>query len=65
MFFCDTPTRRVYTFDYHSRAPLSNRQLLYEMPNDLEGGPDGAQCDNMGHLWVAISGAGQVKYELD
>merc|ERR1719199_2452334 len=60
MFFCDTPTRRIYAFDYSPHASLTNRRLLYEMPNHLEGGPDGAQCDAQGFLWVALSGAGQV-----
>jgi len=60
MFFCDTPTRRIFTFDYSPEGGLSNRKFLYEMPSDLEGGPDGAQCDAQGYLWATLSGAGKV-----
>ena len=60
MFFCDTPTRKIYQFDYDSRVGPSNRRLLYELPSSMSGGPDGAQCDEDGNLWAAISGAGQV-----
>ena len=60
MFFCDTPTRRIYQFDYNPRTGPSNRRLLYELPSSMNGGPDGAQCDANGNLWAAISGAGQV-----
>lgn len=30
------------------------------MPADLPGGPDGAQVDTEGKLWVAVTGAGRV-----
>jgi len=60
VFFCDTPTRRIFAFDYSPSGGLSNRRVLYEMPAGLEGGPDGAQCDADGYLWAALSGAGQV-----
>ena len=59
-YFCDTPTRKVYAFDYAADAPLQNRRLVYTMPAALAGGPDGAQVDADGHLWLALSGAGQV-----
>lgn len=61
MYFCDTPTRRIYSFDYSPQGKLRNRQLVYEMPSHMEGGPDGAQCDADGFLWAAISGAGRVR----
>jgi len=60
MFFCDTPTRKIYQFDYDARGRPPNRRLLYELPSSVSGGPDGAQCDAEGNLWAAISGAGQV-----
>eukprot|EP00227_Mantoniella_beaufortii_P010203 CAMPEP_0197590938 /NCGR_PEP_ID=MMETSP1326-20131121/12306_1 /TAXON_ID=1155430 /ORGANISM="Genus nov. species nov., Strain RCC2288" /LENGTH=660 /DNA_ID=CAMNT_0043156253 /DNA_START=110 /DNA_END=2089 /DNA_ORIENTATION=+ len=59
MFFCDSPTRRVYVFDYDPRHGPTNRRLLYELPSDVDGVPDGAQCDADGCLWIAISGASQ------
>jgi triosephosphate isomerase (TIM) len=47
MYFCDTPTRKIYAFDYpHSRTAggkLSRRRLIWTMPSNLPGGPDGAQ----------------------
>jgi len=62
MYFCDTPTRKIYSFDYSPEpgSKLMNRQLLYTMPSALPGGPDGAQVDTDGYLWAALSGAGKV-----
>lgn len=60
MYFCDTPTRKVYAFDYPTYGPLQNRRLVWTMPPNLEGGPDGAQVDADGGLWMALSGAGRV-----
>jgi len=62
MYFCDTPTRKVYAFDYpvNSGEVCSNRRLLWTMPPNLAGGPDGAQVDADGGLWMALSGAGMV-----
>eukprot|EP00543_Licmophora_paradoxa_P002721 CAMPEP_0202443782 /NCGR_PEP_ID=MMETSP1360-20130828/2961_1 /ASSEMBLY_ACC=CAM_ASM_000848 /TAXON_ID=515479 /ORGANISM="Licmophora paradoxa, Strain CCMP2313" /LENGTH=928 /DNA_ID=CAMNT_0049059569 /DNA_START=20 /DNA_END=2806 /DNA_ORIENTATION=+ len=62
MYFCDTPTRKIYAFDYPTQrgGKLSNRRLVWTMPSDLPGGPDGAQVDAEGFLWVALSGAGRV-----
>ena len=60
MYFCDTPTRKVYAFDYPESGPLKNRRLVWTMPANLEGGPDGAQVDADGGIWMALSGAGRV-----
>jgi len=62
MYFCDTPTRKVYAFDYpvERGEVCSNRRLLWTMPANLAGGPDGAQVDAEGGLWMALSGAGMV-----
>jgi sugar lactone lactonase YvrE len=47
MYFCDTPTRKIYAFDYphvpNGEGKLSNRRLIWTMPSHLPGGPDGAQ----------------------
>lgn len=38
MYFCDTPTRKVYVFDYPERdGMLSNRRLVWTMPPDMPG----------------------------
>jgi sugar lactone lactonase YvrE len=62
MFFCDTPTRKIYSFDYPKEkgGKLSNRQLIWTMPSNLPGGPDGAQVDSDGFIWAALSGASRV-----
>ena len=60
MFFCDTPTRKVFQFDYSPTGALTHRRLVYSMPPHLAGGPDGAQVDRRGGLWIALSGASQV-----
>ena len=60
MFFTDSPTRRIYAFDYDPVRGPSNRRRVYELPAHVDGVPDGAQCDAEGCLWVAISGAGKV-----
>lgn len=61
IYFCDTPTRKVYAFEYpEGNGPLTNRQLVWTMPPNLPGGPDGAQVDAEGGLWIALSGAGRV-----
>lgn len=45
MYFCDTPTRKIYSFDYPKEkgGKLGNRRLIWTMPSNLPGGPDGAQ----------------------
>jgi len=62
IYFCDTPTRKVYAFDYpvEKGGKLSNRRLVWTVPANLPGGPDGAQVDADGYLWIALSGAGRV-----
>ena len=60
MYICDTPTRRVNAFDYSPDRPLTNRRLVWTMPASMSGVPDGAQVDDQGKLWIAISGGGRV-----
>jgi len=60
MYFGDTPTRKVYAFDYDPNGPLTNRRLVWTMPSDLPGGPDGAVVDSDDMLWIAVTGAGRV-----
>ncbi|KAL7527985.1 hypothetical protein ACHAXR_004682 [Thalassiosira sp. AJA248-18] len=60
MYFGDTPTRRVYAFDYSPDGPLTNRRLVWTMPAEMAGAPDGAQVDAQGKLWIAITGGGKV-----
>jgi sugar lactone lactonase YvrE len=34
--------------------------LIWTQPPHWPGGPDGAQCDAEGMIWVALNGAGRV-----
>lgn len=54
MFFCDTPTRKIYSFDYPAEngGKLSNRKLIWTMPSNLPGGPDGAQVGRFSGSWM-------------
>jgi triosephosphate isomerase (TIM) len=49
MFFCDTPTRKLYAFDYpyQKGGKLSKRREIWTMPSDWPGGPDGAQVGTL------------------
>ena len=58
MYFTDTPRREIFEFEYTNKGP-TNRRLFYALPSDMPGGPDGAQVDAAGNLWIAISGAGK------
>jgi sugar lactone lactonase YvrE len=60
MYFGDTPTRKVYVFDYSPDGPLRNRKLVWTMPPSMSGAPDGAQVDANGKLWIAITGGRKV-----
>ena len=60
MYFCDTPTRKVYAFDYPETGKPENRRLVWTQPPTWPGGPDGAQCDAEGFIWTALNGAGRV-----
>ncbi|CAG9463476.1 unnamed protein product [Pedinophyceae sp. YPF-701] len=60
MYFCDSPTRRVWAYQYAPAGPLGPRRLVYEMGPELAGVPDGAQVDADGFVWVTLSGAAQV-----
>ena len=35
-------------------------RLVWEMPSKMPGGPDGAQVDAAGYVWVTLTGASQV-----
>ncbi|GAB5362305.1 hypothetical protein AAMO2058_000785500 [Amorphochlora amoebiformis] len=61
MYFCDTPTKRIFKYNYDPETgTLSDQTLFYEMPPEMLGMPDGANVDAQGGLWVAMSGGGRV-----
>jgi sugar lactone lactonase YvrE len=56
MYYIDTPTRQVFTFDYRlDTAEIANRRICFELPPG-RGSPDGMTIDDEGMLWVAQFG---------
>jgi L-arabinonolactonase len=60
LYFSDTPTRTLYAFDYTPDGPLTNRRHVWTMPASMPGALDGAQIDNRGKLWIAVTGGNMV-----
>jgi len=59
-YHVDTPTRRVKAFDFSAGdSRLSNESTLIHF-SDTNGFPDGLTCDEEGHLWIALWGAGEI-----
>ncbi|HEX6957774.1 MAG TPA: SMP-30/gluconolactonase/LRE family protein [Ferrovibrio sp.] len=60
MYHADTPTRRVFAYDFDMKAgTISNRRLFLDL-NETGERPDGATVDSAGNYWVAFYGAGKV-----
>ena len=60
MYYIDTPTRRVFAFDYSERTgEIENRRTAIDM-SDQPGSPDGMAVDEEGMIWVAHWGGGRV-----
>jgi sugar lactone lactonase YvrE len=61
MYFIDSPTQRIDTFDFDLDAgAISNRRTLVEIPKAW-GLPDGMTVDEDGFLWVAFWGGSAVR----
>jgi sugar lactone lactonase YvrE len=59
-YHVDTPTKRVQAFDFQpDSSRLSNESTLIHF-SDTNGFPDGMTCDEEGHLWIALWGAGEI-----
>lgn len=52
LYHIDTPTKKVYAFDYAPDAPLSNKRVAVDLEEE-EGFPDGMTKDAEGHAWIA------------
>eukprot|EP00238_Polyblepharides_amylifera_P010592 CAMPEP_0196579664 /NCGR_PEP_ID=MMETSP1081-20130531/24362_1 /TAXON_ID=36882 /ORGANISM="Pyramimonas amylifera, Strain CCMP720" /LENGTH=307 /DNA_ID=CAMNT_0041899313 /DNA_START=219 /DNA_END=1142 /DNA_ORIENTATION=+ len=62
MYFADSPTRKIYMFDYSGELP-TNKTLFYEMPESDPGIPDGSTVDSEGNIWNAeFMGARVVRH---
>jgi len=60
MFYIDTPTQRIDSFDYDlDTGRIGNRRTLIEIPASM-GSPDGMCVDAEGGIWVALWGGGSV-----
>jgi len=62
MFYIDTPTRQVWSFDYSIQTgEISNRKIAADfMENHQKGDPDGMTVDAEGMIWVAHWGGACV-----
>ena len=60
MFFIDTPTLSIDSFDYHD-GELSNRRRRWSAPDESFGFPDGMCIDSEDGLWVAFWNGGKVR----
>ena len=53
MYFTDTPSRRIYRYDFDPAAGrVANRRVFVEVAAG-HGGPDGMTVDAEGHVWSA------------
>ncbi|XP_069695227.1 regucalcin-like [Periplaneta americana] len=55
MYYIDSPTRKVYTFDFDAKnGKISNKRTGFDLEkNGVKGFPDGMAIDTEGKLWVA------------
>ena len=62
MYYIDTPTRKVWSFDYSLLSgEISNRKTAADFSeNRQEGSPDGMAVDAEGMIWVAHWGGARV-----
>ena len=59
MFFTDTPTQKIYRYDYNQDdGSLSNKTLFAQLPSGAI--PDGSIVDREDYLWNAQWGAAKV-----
>jgi sugar lactone lactonase YvrE len=54
MYLIDSPTKKVFAFDYDlTTGNISNQRVAVTIP-DTEGYPDGMSVDTEGNIWVAL-----------
>lgn len=60
MYFIDTPTREVTTFDYNNEhGDISFQKIAVKIPEGM-GSPDGMTIDQEGMIWVAHWGGARI-----
>lgn len=62
MYYIDTPTRQVWTFDYSlGTGEISNKRIAVDFAkNNQPGDPDGMAVDADGKIWVCHWGGARV-----
>jgi sugar lactone lactonase YvrE len=60
LYHVDTPTQRVYAYDYDGSGGFTNRRILVTV-DERHGHPDGLTVDADGNLWVAMYGGAAVR----
>lgn len=61
MYFIDSPTRKIFVFDFDlASGAISNRQVFFHLADDELGVPDGFAMDSAGNLWTAVCGGGKI-----
>ncbi len=66
LYYIDTPTRRVVSFDYDlASGNIENRRPVIDIPGSM-GYPDGMTIDAEGKLWIAMfEGAAVSRWDPD
>ncbi|RNI25353.1 SMP-30/gluconolactonase/LRE family protein [Flexivirga caeni] len=64
-YFNDTPTRTIWAFDWEPATGLTERRPWVELPDDLQGSPDGLWVDQEGGVWIALYGGSAVHRYVD
>lgn len=61
MYYADSPTRRIDTFDYDMATGEAFRRRAFADLNAADGFPDGLTVDADGCVWVAMFGGGALR----
>jgi len=60
MYYIDSPTQKIISFDIDEHGETSNEQDAIVFPKDWVGTPDGMTIDSEDHLWIAFWGGSKV-----
>jgi sugar lactone lactonase YvrE len=61
MYYVDTPSLRIDSFDYDIRTGRPTHRRTFVDLCDAPGSPDGLTVDALDRVWVALWGAGEVR----
>lgn len=65
MYYCDSPTRRILSRDYHADGSVGAPRIFVDLA-DIDGEPDGSTVDAEGGVWNAQWGMSRVvRYRTD